>query len=177
MKSSITALLALAGLFLLSGCFGSEIRRATIDLEELRSWDGQTDASDPDSLFPALVPVQSGIANYSSVTAVEEFSLFVQLQNVGASEAVNVTLYAHRERLIDPAEVRSSGIAISRPIFVHRESAVQLDARSYPEIALGFEEIRELVLEGNFYLYVLADTDVFHVVGNVPTVSFLVVVE
>lgn len=162
----------------LAGCWASEIRRVTIDVDGLTAWAGQDDTfGAADSLIggPVLITSRLPELRTGEVESVEEIGLYVQLQNASFLP-VEMAVYAHRG-LVDRATLLAEGIRLTRPIVVQPQSAFLIDARNYDLLAEGFGEAAELILGGDFYLYVASDESEFVINGNVPTVSVLVAVE
>lgn len=170
-------LLALVPL-LASACLFSDLERRTIDLDVLRAWAGQTAEVVPDSLAPAFVTISTRIPEIAggSASSIEEVSLFVQIQNT-ALTTTEASVYAHREQIGDAATLRSEGVRILKPVTVAPQSAVQIDARNYAAFADGFDAFVELVLDGDFYLYILGEGASYRLNGNVPSLSFVVAID
>jgi len=166
-------LVAVLGLVALAGCWASEIRRVTIDVDGLAAWAGQSGSGSPDSLIGGLVPVTSRVPELlaGDVEGVEEIGLYVQLQNA-SFQPVEVLVVAHRS-VVDRATLLAEGVRLTSPIVVQPQSALQIDARNYLRYARGFEEMVQLVLGGDFFLYVVSEASTFAVNGNVPTISLL----
>jgi hypothetical protein len=163
---------------LLPGCLGSEIQRHVLDLPRMEGWSGQPGRAEPDSMVAARVPVSSRIPAFAdgSASGVEEVALFIQLQN-RSTEFVDVRVYGHPSRVFDIPELRRSGLAVTAAIALDPVSSVQIDARNYPRYGANFDGFADLIRGGEFYLYVVADTDTFDVAGNVPSLSLLVTVD
>jgi hypothetical protein len=168
-------LLAIAAL---PACFSSELRRVTIDVQAVAAWAGQgAGFGAADSLIGSLVPVTDRIPEVLSGGAqgVEEIALYVQIQNASFGP-VEVAVYAHRSP-VDLATLLADGVRLTRPILVQPQSAILIDARNYNLYAEGFEEASELLLGGDFFLYVASEASTFMVNGNVPSVSVVVSIE
>lgn len=174
----LTLALVLLAVTVLPSCFWSEIRRVTIDVEAVAAWAGQDDGfGAPDSLIGALVPVTDRIPELvaGDVEGVEELGIYLQIQNASFAP-VEVAVYAHRSP-VDLETLLAEGIRLTRPILIQPQTALLIDARNYKLYAEGFEEAAELLLGGDFFLYVASEASTFVVNGNAPSVSVLVSIQ
>jgi hypothetical protein len=161
-----------------TGCFWSSLERRTITIDGFRSWWDQPLDVPPSALIPARVPVGIDIPEVASgeVVGIEEILLFVQLQNAGFS-SVEVAVYAHPDSLGDLDRVRREGVRILRPVLIQAQSALQIDARSYPTLATDLDRFEDLILAGDFHLYVVGESEPFRVGAAAPALSVLVTLE
>jgi hypothetical protein len=176
-RATVATLAALA-IALCGGCFSSEVRRVTIDVDTISAWAGQDDGfGAPDSLVGSLVPVTDRLPELGAgdVTGVEEIALYIQLQNASFAP-VEAAVYAHRSP-VDLATLLAEGIRLTRPVLIQPQSALQIDARSYKLYATGFDEVAELALGGDFFLYVASEGSTFVLNGNVPSLSMVVTID
>jgi hypothetical protein len=161
-----------------TGCFWSNLERRTITIDGFRSWWDQPLDVPASALIPARVPVHVDIPEVSSgeVVGIEEILLFVQLQNSGFS-SVEVSVYAHPDSLGDLDRVRREGVRILRPILIQAQSALQIDARNYPALATNLARFEDVILAGDFHLYVVGESEPFRVGAAAPAMSVLVTLE
>jgi hypothetical protein len=162
------------GWVVMSGCFWSKLERDSLNLLDFQSWGSQATEAVPDSLIPTRVPVAAGVTavNDGSAQSVQEISLFVQLRNE-LSEPNLITLYAHPQRINDKAQLREEGVQVMTARLLNGFSAFQIDARNYPEFATGFDGFAELILSGDFYLYVIGLDEPYRVSAGVPAISMV----
>jgi len=158
----------------MSGCFWSKLERESLNLLDFQSWGSQPTEAAPDSLIPTLVPVAATVTSVSdgSAQSVQEISLFLQIRNE-ESVAALVTLYAHPQRINDKARLIEEGVQVMTARLLNGSSAIQIDARNYPDVATGFDRFAELILSGEFYLYVISLDEPYRVSAGVPAISMV----
>lgn len=174
----MAALACAVGLSILPGCLGSTFARYTVEVEEFQSWWGldPIDYSDPDSLIPSEVPITSQVASIADGGAdgISEATLFLQIQNATSNE-VKAVVYAHQTEIFDIDDLLTRGVQITRPLLVGAQSARQIDARNYPDVAMNIDTLLEFIAAGNFYLYVVGEVQPFLVRANAPAISIIVI--